>query len=89
MTENHHYEVEKSIPDERLKVNVTILFIGCTNDPGCPPELIRIPESQGLLPDLSVNEMVSGHWPTIEKPAEVERAIREWLKKFRSWKAGL
>jgi soluble epoxide hydrolase/lipid-phosphate phosphatase len=82
MTENNHYEVEKSIPPESLKVNVPMLFIGCTNDPVCPLELIRIPESQGLLPDLTVKEIESGHWATMEKPTEVEETFRQWLKRF-------
>lgn len=82
MTENHHYEVEKDIYPPRLKVDVPMLFIGCTKDPVCPPELIRIPESQELLPDPTVKEIESGHRVTMEKPAEVEDMFREWLNRF-------
>ena len=81
--------MEKSVPEERLVVNVLVLFIGCTNNGVCPPELIRIPESQGPLPDLTVEETMSDHWVRKEKAAEVERAIGEWLSKFRSLGAGL
>jgi soluble epoxide hydrolase / lipid-phosphate phosphatase len=42
-TENHHYEAEKSLPPERSRVNVPMLFIGCTKDPVCLIEMIRIP----------------------------------------------
>jgi soluble epoxide hydrolase / lipid-phosphate phosphatase len=33
-TENHHYEVEKSLPLGRSRVDVLMLFVGCTKDPG-------------------------------------------------------
>jgi pimeloyl-ACP methyl ester carboxylesterase len=59
-----------------------MLFIGCTKDPVCLIEMIRISESQGLLSSLTVKEIDYGHWCMREKPAGAEGIFRDWLKSF-------
>jgi soluble epoxide hydrolase/lipid-phosphate phosphatase len=81
-TENHHYEAEKGLPSGRSRVDMPILFIGYTKDPVYLVEMTRIPESQGLLPCLTVKELDCGCWCMREKPTEVEGMFRGWLKSF-------
>jgi len=79
MIENVQYEVEISIPLERHKIEVPVLFVGCTQDANNRADLIEIPQKGGLLPDLRVKQLDCGHWSPMEKPAEIARFINEFL----------
>ncbi|KIW51872.1 hypothetical protein PV05_10554 [Exophiala xenobiotica] len=79
MIENVQYEVECKIPLERHKVDVPVLFVGCTQDANNRADLIEIPQKAGLLPDLEVKVLDCGHWSPMEKPGEVSTCIREFL----------
>ena len=80
MKDNYHHELEKTLSPERLKVTVPVLFISCTGDVVCRTEAIYEPQKAGLLPELTVKEITSGHWCTIEAPDEVGSTMVEWLK---------
>lgn len=59
---NHHWNSEKDVPPERYRLTIPVLFIGCTKDPVCLTQYIYLAQKAGLLPDLTVDEIESGHW---------------------------
>jgi pimeloyl-ACP methyl ester carboxylesterase len=77
---NHHWAVEKELPKERYRFNVPVLFIGCKMDAVCLTQAIYVPEQAGLLPDLKIEEIDSGHWQTFEAPDKSGPIINAWLK---------
>ncbi|KAL1651882.1 hypothetical protein SLS58_000005 [Diplodia intermedia] len=79
MVEGHQYEVERTLPPERVKVTVPAFFLGCERDEVCSMELVEENRKAGLLPDLTVKVIDSGHWCTMEKPDEVGEALCDWL----------
>jgi len=80
---NVHWAVEQRIPEERFKVTVPALFVGCTHDNVCLPVFNQTAVERGWLPDLVVRELDSSHWCPYEKPEELGAAVREWLdRKF-------
>lgn len=82
MQENHQYEADKNLPEDRDKVNVPVLYIGATGDAVCRPEALIPSVQQGLLPHLEQAEMIeAGHWVPYEKPQEAVERIEPWLKK--------
>lgn len=58
----HQWRVEKEIPQERLVVEVPVLFIGASGDAVHMTENVRQPQEAGLLPDLVVEEVISARW---------------------------
>jgi soluble epoxide hydrolase/lipid-phosphate phosphatase len=78
---NFHYESDKLIPKERLRIQVPVLFIGCTGDFVCRHDLIEIPKKAGLLPDLEEQSIESAHWVPMEQPGEVAKHIKNFLAK--------
>ena len=80
MTFNHHFNVEKELPKERLKVTVPMLFLGCSGDAVALTQYMEAPKQAGLLPDVAVKEFESGHWCTLEIPDQIGPAMVEWLK---------
>jgi soluble epoxide hydrolase/lipid-phosphate phosphatase len=80
--DNHHYETDKTIPQEHKVVNVPSLFIGCKKDPVCRPEAVYPHIQAGLLPQLEQAELIdSAHWSPYEKPQDVAARMESWLKK--------
>jgi pimeloyl-ACP methyl ester carboxylesterase len=73
------WEVEKEIPKEKYVVTVPTLFIGAKKDTVCTTAAIEIPRKQGLLPQLTVTEVDSGHWPMLEAPEATGNIIVKWL----------
>jgi soluble epoxide hydrolase/lipid-phosphate phosphatase len=76
----HHWAVEKEIPQKRWRVTVPVLFIGASEDKVCLTDAIYTPQSAGLLPDLTIKEVKSGHWQTMEVPEQTGPLLMEWLK---------
>ncbi|KAL4874702.1 Alpha/Beta hydrolase protein [Aspergillus karnatakaensis] len=74
------WEVEKELPRERYVVTVPTLFVGASRDTVCTTDAIEIPRKQGLLPELAVREVDSGHWPVLEAPEETGEVIVAWLR---------
>lgn len=78
--ENAHREAESQLSEERCKVNVPLLYIGCTEDAVCRPEFMAPAKLAGMLPDLEEPKLVeSGHWCPYEKPEEVAKIMAEYL----------
>lgn len=80
MINNVQYEAEVKIPLERHKIDVPVLFVGCTQDGNNRVDFIEIPQKAGLLPNLAVKVLDCGHWSPMEKPTEVAEFITEFLE---------
>lgn len=78
--EGCQFEAELAIPKERLKLNFPVLFFGCNGDIVCRKEIIKVPEQQGLLPDLQVVELDCGHWSPFEKSDQIAAAMIDFLE---------
>lgn len=72
-------EADKAIPLERHKIEVPVLFVGCTKDGNNKVDFIEIPRQGGLLPDLTVKQLDCAHWSPMERPGEVANLIGEFL----------
>ena len=77
--ENVQWEVERKVPEERFKVTVPALYVGCTHDNVCLPAFIHGAVGKGLLPDLMIRELDSSHWCPFEKPKELGEVVLEYL----------
>lgn len=76
-----HRKSDGSIPKENYKIQVPVLYVGCTGDPVCRHDMIELPKKAGLLPDLEQQSIVSGHWCPMEKPDEVAKHIKNFVTK--------
>ncbi|KAE9973454.1 hypothetical protein BLS_003603 [Venturia inaequalis] len=76
---NHHFDVEKDVPKERFPITVPVLFIGASKDPVCMTQNIYMGQKAGVLPDLKVEEVESGHWQTLEVPEKTGPIMKKWL----------
>jgi soluble epoxide hydrolase / lipid-phosphate phosphatase len=79
-----HWEVEKDIPVERLKITVPVLFIAALKDAVCLKQNIYFAEKAGLLPDLKIEDVVSGHWQTLEAPEKTGPIMATFLTEKES-----
>ncbi|KAJ6063574.1 Alpha beta hydrolase fold protein [Penicillium canescens] len=79
MAYNLDLDVEKTLPAERAQITVPAFFLGCSGDEVCLPALIEQSKDSGLLPDLTVKVIDSGHWSPMEKPDEVGKALFGFL----------
>ncbi|KAF2750662.1 alpha/beta-hydrolase [Sporormia fimetaria CBS 119925] len=78
-------ESDRNLPNERKKVNVPSLYIGCKDDAVCRPEMMVPAKQAGLLPHLEEAEIIdSAHWCPYEAPEEVVKRMEPWLKKHFS-----
>jgi soluble epoxide hydrolase/lipid-phosphate phosphatase len=75
-----HLEVEKDIPVEGLPITVPVLFIGASKDKVTMTQMIYVAQQAGVLPDLKIEEVESGHWQTLEVPDKTGPIIAGWLK---------
>jgi len=80
MQSNIHWDVEMKIPQERYVLKIPVLFIGATMDPVGLSSLILGPQKAGLLPDLTIKEVESGHWQTYETPEKTGPILASWLE---------
>lgn len=79
--DNHQSASDKELPAGREVVNVPALFVGCTDDAVCRPDVMA-PYKAKLLPNLEEAEMIdSSHWVPYEAPGEVVKRMEPWLKK--------
>ncbi|KAL2827260.1 Alpha/Beta hydrolase protein [Aspergillus pseudoustus] len=76
----YQWDVEKQLPRERHVVTMPTLFVGAMRDTVCTTAAIEVPKGQGLLPELTVEEVDSGHWPMLEAPGPTGEVIVKWLK---------
>ncbi|KFZ21781.1 hypothetical protein V502_02910 [Pseudogymnoascus sp. VKM F-4520 (FW-2644)] len=76
---NIQYKSDTTIPKEDLDIKVPLLFICCTKDAVCKPELMDAAKQQGLVPYLKEVTIESGHWSPMEKPDEIAKHIKDFL----------
>ena len=76
---NRAYSLETAKSDGYL--NMPVLFIGANWDPISDISVSSIAEAQKkYCPTLKEVRLDTGHWPALEKPAEVNAAILDWLR---------
>lgn len=74
--------VDAALPEERDKVNVPTLYVGCKWDAVCRPEGMAQSKLNGWLPDLEETPMLdSAHWSPYEVPEEIAGYLGDWLKR--------
>ncbi|KFY05135.1 hypothetical protein O988_00234 [Pseudogymnoascus sp. VKM F-3808] len=76
---NIQYESDNTISKEDLGIMVPLLFICCTEDAVCKPELMDEAKQQGYVPYLKEATIKSGHWSPMEKPDEIAKHIKDFL----------
>ncbi|CZT16010.1 related to epoxide hydrolase [Ramularia collo-cygni] len=76
--ENIHQATESKLDGH---VDLPYLFIGADGDAVCRTDAIEGPKSMGLLKNLQVEEVHSGHWSPFEAPDDIARIVLEWLAK--------
>lgn len=81
MRENYQLPTEKELKDAGAVVDQPYLFIGCTGDAVCRTDAIEGVKQAGLVKDVEVHELESGHWCPFEKPDEVGGIVVEWFGK--------
>jgi soluble epoxide hydrolase / lipid-phosphate phosphatase len=79
-TEGIQSEADKTIPEERYKLQVPVLAIMCTGDGVNPVETLEAPKQAGLFAELTEKVMEVGHWCTYERPDELSRLIIDYLE---------
>ncbi|QKX57325.1 uncharacterized protein TRUGW13939_04437 [Talaromyces rugulosus] len=76
---NIQLKSDSAIASGSLKVDVPILFVACTDDAVCVPDMMTPAKEQGLVPKLKQVTIDAGHWLPMEKPAELAFHIKEFL----------
>lgn len=79
MTENAHWNHEKTLNAARFKLTIPVLFVGGARDapaPAAAGDLVTKP----LCADYTGTVIDSGHWILREKPEEWLVAVRGWLQ---------
>lgn len=80
-TLNHQSASDKKLPRDRMVVKVPALYVGCTDDAVCRPDIMHTYKAQ-LLPRLEEAEMINAaHWVPYEAPEEIVKRVEPWLKK--------
>jgi len=83
--DNVQFEAEKvGVRRDRSRVDLPVLYVGCSCYLVAGPESINAAKLAGLLPDLEEVLVESGHWCMFEKPEEVNKTIRGFLEN-RFW----
>jgi len=82
--EDVHWPLEKELSKDRFAITVPMLFIGATQDTVCLSDFIYGPQKEGLLPDLTIKSVESGHWQTLEVPEKTGPLMVAWLKERES-----
>ncbi|KAL4963385.1 alpha/beta fold hydrolase [Aspergillus stella-maris] len=76
---NIQYASDSTIPRDKFAIEVPLLFIACTKDSVCRPELMDAAKGLGLVPRLKEVTVEAGHWSPMERPGEIAGHIREFL----------
>ncbi|KAL2782898.1 Alpha/Beta hydrolase protein [Aspergillus keveii] len=79
---NIQYSSDSTIPRNELVINAPMLFIACTKDPVCRPELMDAAKEGGLVPRLKEVTVEAAHWSPMERPGEIAGHIGEFLGQF-------
>ncbi|KAF3013013.1 hypothetical protein E8E14_008220 [Neopestalotiopsis sp. 37M] len=78
---NIQSESDSTIAKQNLTIEVPTLFIICTKDAVCLPEMMTPAKEGGLVPDLKEVVVECAHWSPMEKPDEIASHIRDFLSK--------
>jgi soluble epoxide hydrolase/lipid-phosphate phosphatase len=70
---------DAAIPKESLVIEVPTLFLICSGDAVCVPEMMNPAKDAGLVPYLKEVSIESAHWSPMEKPDEVAAHIRTFV----------
>ncbi|EFX06688.1 epoxide hydrolase [Grosmannia clavigera kw1407] len=62
-----------------LAIDVPLLFVMCTQDAVCRPEVMSPAKAAGLVPLLQEVTIESAHWSPMEKPGEIATHIRAFV----------
>lgn len=68
-----------TIPKESLVIEVPMLFLICSRDAVCVPEMMNAAKDEGLVPYLKEVFIDSAHWSPMEKPDEIAAHIRTFV----------
>lgn len=79
MTENTHWNHEKTLDAARFKLTIPVLFIGGARDAPTPAVLGDL-VTKPLCADYTGAVIDSGHWILREKPDEWLVAVKGWLQ---------
>jgi soluble epoxide hydrolase/lipid-phosphate phosphatase len=70
---------DATIPESDLAIKVPMLFICCTEDAVCKPELMEAAKDRNLVPHLKEVTIEAGHWSPMEEPDEIAWHVRNFL----------
>ncbi|EXJ66716.1 uncharacterized protein A1O5_09911 [Cladophialophora psammophila CBS 110553] len=76
---NIQFMSDSTIPKENLAIEVPTLFVICTQDAVCLPEMMVPAKNKGLVPDLKEVVIECAHWSPMEKPDEIAAHIRDFV----------
>lgn len=67
-----------SLTDAQKHVSVPVKLIGATKDPIARPD-IQFEAMRLYVPDLTVEELPTGHWGQLERPNDMVESLRRFL----------
>jgi pimeloyl-ACP methyl ester carboxylesterase len=76
---NVQFRSDSTISKESLGIDVPMLFIICTKDAVCAPEMMDQAKNEGLVPKLREVVIDCAHWSPMERPDEIAANIKEFL----------
>lgn len=76
---NIQFVSDSMIPKENLVIKVPLLFVICTEDAVCAPEMMTQAKDEGLVPDLKEVVIECAHWSPMEMPNEIATNIKDFL----------
>ncbi|KAF5010043.1 hypothetical protein FDECE_3761 [Fusarium decemcellulare] len=71
---------DSAIPRDRLAIKVPMLWLICSKDDVCVPEMMDQAKNEGLVPKLKEVVIDCGHWSPMERPEEIAAHIRHFVK---------
>ncbi|KAH6871229.1 epoxide hydrolase [Thelonectria olida] len=76
---NIQFRSDSTIPKEKLAIEVPVLFLVCTKDTVCAPEMMDQAKTEGLVPHLKEMVLDCAHWSPMEKPDEIATHVRNFV----------
>jgi soluble epoxide hydrolase / lipid-phosphate phosphatase len=68
-----------AVPLDRYDIHQPILFVGCTQDYLCLPEMMRARLAKHCK-DVTYKEIDSGHWLMSSHPDELNKELLAWIE---------
>lgn len=76
---NIQLKSDSELLEGSLTIDSPVLFLICTGDAVCMPEMMTPAKTQGLVPHLKEVVVESAHWSPMEKPNEIAAEIRAFV----------